>query len=92
MGSPITKRLAAIGKAIRERDAAEASEQVGGALQDIAAREETAVQVMAVGGDPVEALAFIDKLVTPSSLTTHEDARRLVVGRIARGEPVMGLV
>jgi len=58
-------------------------------LETPAAREETKAQVMAVGGDIDEAISYIDQLTATTRLT-HEDGRRLVVGRLIRGEPIKG--
>lgn len=52
-------------------------------------REEAAVQIMAVGGDVESSMAFIDKLVGSTRLC-FDEAAKLVIGRLIRGQPIRG--
>jgi len=75
---------------VLQRDGFEAVKaRVLASLKSVAVRDETKAQIMAVGGDVDEAIAYIDQLTDSTSLTL-EDGRRLVVGRLLRGEPIKG--
>jgi hypothetical protein len=88
MSDPISKHLAGFLRAIhRDNDVDAARGHIAGAMAEISERDRFAAHVLALGGDVEAAAAEADRIAL-TTVATHEQAYRIVLERIMRGEPI----
>jgi hypothetical protein len=84
MSDPISKHLAGFLRAIhRDNDVDAARDHLAG----VSERDRFAAHVLALGGDVEAATAEADRIAL-TTVATHDQAHRVVLERIMRGEPI----